>query len=272
MSEDDAIKATRGMPATIQSIQDDLSTLGVAPGMTLLVHSSLSSLGWVCGGAVAVVLALERAIGLDGTLVMPTHSGDLSEPSYWKHPPVPEEWWARIRQTMPPYETSMTPTRGVGAIPECFRNQPGTRRSFHPSDSFAARGPHAERIVNGHSLEFSMGDGSPLARVFDLDGWMLLLGADYQCASSLHLAEFRANYPKKKLVKRGAPIEVNGRREWVEYRDNDWSDSDFNAIGSAFEESTRLVRSGRVANAVARLMPQRQLIEFASRWMEKNRL
>jgi aminoglycoside 3-N-acetyltransferase len=117
-----------------------------------------------------------------------------------------------------------------------------------------------------------MGDGSPLARVYDLDGWMLLLGADYQCASSLHLAEYRAIYSKKRLVKRGAPLEVNGRREWVEYQDYDWEDSDFSAIGSAFEESTRLVRSGRVANAVARLMPQRPLVEFAARWMVKNRL
>ena len=117
-----------------------------------------------------------------------------------------------------------------------------------------------------------MGDGTPLARVYDLDGWMLLLGADYQCASSLHLAEHRANYPKKRVVRRGAPVEINGRREWVEYQDNDWDDSDFSAIGSAFEEDTRLVRSGRVANAVARLMPQKQFVDFAVRWIEKHRL
>ena len=129
------------MPATVQSIRDDLSALGITPGMVLLVHSSLSSLGWVCGGPVAVVMALEEALGPGGTLVMPTHSGDLSEPSHWKNPPVPENWWDIIRQTMPPYDASMTPTRGVGVIPECFRSQEGTLRSPHPSDSFGARGP-----------------------------------------------------------------------------------------------------------------------------------
>ncbi len=271
MKEEETIRATQGTPATVESIQEALSALGVIPGMVLLVHSSLSSLGWVCGGPVAVVKALEAAIGPEGTLVMPTHSDDLSEPSYWKHPPVPETWWATIRQTMPPYDVSMTPTRGVGAIPECFRKQVGTLRSIHPCDSFAARGPQAERIVGGHTLEFAMGDGSPLARIYDLDGWILLLGANFQCASSLHLAEYRAKYPKKRVVKRGAPIMIDGKREWVEYQDFDWDDSDFTAIGTSFNDATGLVRSGPVGNATAQLMPQRPFIDHAVGWMEKNR-
>lgn len=271
MSEEDAVRATPGMPASVQSIRDDLAALGVAPGMVLLVHSSLSSLGWVCGGPVAVILALEEALGPEGTLVMPAHSGDLSEPSYWKAPPVPETWWPTIRQTMPAYDVRMTPTRGIGAIPECFRNQEGTRRSFHPSDSFAARGPHAEMIVGGHTLEFSMGDGSPLARIYDLDGWILLLGTNFQCATSLHLAEYRAKYPKKRQVKRGSPIVLEGTRKWVEYQDFDWDDSDFAAIGTSYVEKSGLVRSGRVANGMAQLMPQRPFIDYAVGWMEKNR-
>jgi len=271
MTEEAAVRATQGMPATVQSIRDDLSALGVAPGMVLLVHSSLSSLGWVCGGPVAVVLALEAALGPEGTLVMPTYSDDLSEPSYWKNPPVPETWWATIRQTMPPYDVSMTPTRGVGVTPECFRNQVGTRRSTHPSSSFAARGPHAEMIVGEHTLDFPMGDGSPLARIYDLDGSILLLGAHLQCVSSLHLAEYRAKYPKKKQIKCGAPTVVEGKREWVEFQDFDWDDSDFSAIGASFAEKTGLVRSGRVANGIAQLMPQRPFIDYAVGWMETNR-
>ena len=239
--------------------------------MVLLVHSSLSSLGWACGGRVAVVMALEEAIGPEGTLVMPTYSGDLSEPSLWKNPPVPEDWWATIRQTMPPYDVNLTPTRGVGVIPECFRKQVGTLRSSHPSDSFAARGPHAETIVGEHALDFPFGDGSPLARVYDLDGWVLLLGASYQCATSLHLAEYRARYPKRKVVTRGAPVNTEGRREWVEYNDIDWDDSDFPAIGASFAEKTGRVRSGRVANATAHMIPQRPFVDYAVEWMETNR-
>lgn len=271
MTEADAIKATREMPATVQSIRSDLSALGVKPGVVLLVHSSLSSLGWVCGGPVSVVLALEEALGPKGTLVMPAHSGDLSEPSVWKHPPVPEPWWETIRNTMPAFDVDMTPSRGIGAISECFRSQPGTLRSNHPSDSFVARGLHAEEIVGEHSLEFSMGNHSPLARVYDLDGHILLLGATFECCSSLHLAEFRARYPAKKQIERGAPITLNGKRVWVRYQDFDTDDTDFPSIGKSFGETTGLVRSGPIASGTALLMPQRPLVDYSVKWMEKNR-
>lgn len=142
MTEEDVVRSTRGMPATVRSIRDDLSALGVTPGMVILVHSSLSSLGWVCGGPVAVVLALEDALSPGGTLVMPTHSGNLSEPSYWKEPPVPENWWSTIRQTMPAFDVRMTPTRGVGVVPECFRNQEGMHRSPHPHPIHLRQGDH----------------------------------------------------------------------------------------------------------------------------------
>ncbi|MHB1357358.1 MAG: AAC(3) family N-acetyltransferase, partial [Anaerolineae bacterium] len=112
MTETDAIANTPGLPATVASLAVALETLGVQPGMTLLVHSSLSSLGWVCGGAVAVIRALETVLGENGTLVMPTHSGDLSEPSHWQHPPVPDSWWDTIRVEMPAYDPDLTPTRG----------------------------------------------------------------------------------------------------------------------------------------------------------------
>jgi aminoglycoside 3-N-acetyltransferase len=134
----------------------------------MLVHSSLSALGWVCGGAVAVVLALQEALGAQGTLVMPTHSGGLSDPRKWESPPVPQAWWQVIRDTMPAYDKAMTPTRGMGAIVEVFRQQEGTRRSAHPQTSFCARGPRAAEIVDGHELNSSFGENSPLARVYDL--------------------------------------------------------------------------------------------------------
>jgi aminoglycoside 3-N-acetyltransferase len=140
MSEQAAIHRAGEQPATIASLRDDLAWLGVAPGMVLLVHSSLSALGWVSGGSVAVLLALEAALGATGTLVMPTHSGDLSDPAAWRNPPVPEAWWPVIRDTMPAYDPELTPTRGMGAIPETFRRGRGVRGNHHRCRSLPAAG------------------------------------------------------------------------------------------------------------------------------------
>ncbi|UCE45792.1 MAG: AAC(3) family N-acetyltransferase [Methanobacteriota archaeon] len=270
MSERDAIEKTEGYPVTIRSLGEDLAALGVTKDIVLLAHSSLSSLGWVCGGPMAVVMALEEAVGEKGTLVMPTHSGDFSEPSLWRNPPVPKEWWETIRNTMPAFDANMTPTRGMGAIPECFRKQSGTLRGNHPTDSFAARGPLAHIIVGNQPVDFPMGENSPLARIYDLDGWVILIGVGFQCATSLHLAETRSDNPCKKTVERGGPMTINGKRRWVRFNDIEWDDSDFDDVGAAFMESG-MVRRGRLGCGIGLLMSQRSLVDYATRWMSENR-
>lgn len=270
MSDAEVVRRTKGYPATVRSLTADLEALGVAPGMTLLVHSSLTSLGWVCGGAVAVILALENALGLEGTLVMPAHSGGLSDPAGWSNPPVPSSWWPVIRQTMPAFDADLTPTRGVGLIPECFRKQKGVLRSSHPSVSFAARGPCAAQVVADHGLDFGLGENSPLARLYDLEGWVLLLGVGYESNTSLHLAEYRADF-RRRTIESGAPVRLDGRRQWVVYQDVDFDESDFSVIGERFGAESGRVRLGRVAGAAAQLMPQRPLVDYAVKWMEANR-
>lgn len=271
MAEGDLIERTVGRPATIDSLQRDLARLGVEPGMTLLCHSSLSALGWVCGGATAVILALENALGGAGTLVMPTHSTQLSDPSQWQAPPVPEAWWPIIREHMPAFRPDLTPTRGMGVIPETFRNRNDVLRSHHPHHSFAARGANAEVIVGEHSLHNGLGEGSPLARVYDLDGWILLLGVGHDSSTSLHLAEYRASFPSRQEETDGAPVRVDGRRQWVEVRGLNLNDDDFAMIGAAFAQETDHVCRGQIAQANALLMPQRALVDFSADWMEANR-
>src|SRR5205085_1163160 len=142
MSEEAVIARTRA-PGTITSLASDLRLLGVEPGMTLLVHSSLSALGWVCGG-------------------------------------------------------------------------PGVVRSAHPHNSFVAWGRHAERITSEHALDYSLGEGSPLARLYDLDGSVLLLGVGYESNTSFHLAEYRV--PAARETEHGAPILDDGQRVWATFR------------------------------------------------------
>jgi len=270
MSESAAVQRAT-TPATIESLKKDFAALGIQPGTTLLVHASLSALGWVSGGAVAVIYALQEILTGEGTLVMPTHSGDVSDPARWENPPVPETWWQVIRDTMPAYDPDLTPTRKMGAIAETFRKERGTLRSSHPQVSFAARGKHAEQITRDHSLDYCLGEKSPLARVYDLNGWVLLLGVGHANNTSLHLAEHRANYSGKHLMHQGVPLIVNGTRHWVEFDEVDWNDSDFETIGAAFARETSFQCAGKIAHANALLMPQRALVDFAVQWMEKNR-
>ena len=221
----------------------------------------------------AVVTALQKVLGSIGTLVMPAHSSGLSEPSKWESPPVPESWWPVIRENMPAYDPALTPTRAMGIIAETFRKQRGVLRSSHPLDSFCACGPQASHIVNDHSLSFGMGEHSPLARIYDLDGFVLLLGVSHGNNTSMHLAEYRATFSTKRIVQEGAPISVSGSRRWATFEDVDIDSSDFDRIGEDFlrSEAGHAVRRGRVGLADCQLMPQRDVVDFTVGWLEENR-
>ncbi|MDE0553016.1 MAG: AAC(3) family N-acetyltransferase [Candidatus Poribacteria bacterium] len=255
MPEGQVVDKTKTL-ATAASLQADFKALGIEKGTVLLVHSSLSAMGWVCGGAVAVILAFQEVLGEVGTLVMPTHSTDLSDPSQWKNPPVPESWWQTIRETMPAYDPDLTPTRSMGKIAETFRKQKGVLRSMHPQSSFCARGPKASYVIHNHSLAFGMGENSPLARIYDLDGSVLLLGVGHSSNTSIHLAEYRADFPTKRVVRESAPISQEGSRIWTTFEDIDVDDSDFHRLGEDFlrSDAGKGVRCGTVGIANCQLM------------------
>ena len=267
MSESKAIE-NAGRPRTRQSLAADLRRLGLKPGVTVLVHSSLSRLGWVSGGPLAVVQALMDVVTPRGTLVMPTHSGDYSDPSRWENPPVPETWWQTIRDTMPAFDPRCSPTRGMGVIVETFRRCPGVVRSAHPAFSFAAWGSEALSVTADHELDYGLGEGSPLARIYDLDGFVLLLGVDHASNTSLHLAEYRA--PEATPEDLGAPMMLNGQREWVSYKDIALDSEVFPQIGARLEEE-HPPRIGRVGSAEARYFAQRPAVDFAQEWITKQR-
>jgi aminoglycoside 3-N-acetyltransferase len=255
-------------PVTQAGMTDELRALGVRPGSVLLVHTSMSALGWVCGGPQAVVGALLDALGPDGTLVVPTHTNSNSEPSEWQNPPVPEDWWPVIRAQMPPYDPERTPARALGVVVELVRTWPGALRSAHPHYSFAAVGPAAETVTAGHELDSGLGEASPLARVHDLDGDVLLLGAGHATNTSLHLAEYRIPDPHR--GESGAAVLGPDGRAWVTWEDVVGDEGDFDRIGAAFD-ATGAVSIGTVGVGEARLMRQRELVAFGVDWMTANR-
>ncbi len=267
MSEVKAIEMVK-WPGTRQNIAIDLRQLGIKKGMNLIVHSSLSSLGWVNGGPVAVIQALMDVLGEEGTLVMPAHSSGQSDPAQWENPPVPKEWVDIVRETMPLFDPRWTPTGQMGRVAELFRTWPGVKRSDHPQVSFAAWGQHADFVTDGHALEYSLGEKSPLARVYDLDGSILLLGVGYDSNTSLHLAEYRV--PNPPLMRSGTPWVEEDHRIWKEFEDIDFADDLFPAIGLAFEQ-TSAVTTARVGAAQSRLMSQRAIVDFAKGWLVRHR-
>lgn len=273
MSEEEVIRRFADEPITMKRLSADLRTLGLEPGMTVIVHTALSEIGWICGGAAALVLSLEDVLREFGTLVMPTHSGDLSDPSLWENPPVPESWWQQIRDEMPAFDPELTPTRGVGVVPEVFRHQSDVVRSNHPTVSFAAWGDSAIEIVSDHSLEYSLGEGSPLARLYDLGAWVLLIGAGFGSNTSFHLAEYRAEFPRKETVRCGSPVLVEGHRRWVSYEDFNYDAADFEALGADFAKHHKQdLAAGRVGYADALLFRQRTCVDYAVHWLPRHRL
>ncbi len=266
MSESTTIEKTIQLNTT-ESLKNDFQQLGVRAGMNLIVHSSLSSIGYVSGGAVAVVKALMQVITEEGTIVMPTHTSNNSDPSGWGNPPVPEEWWPIMRETMPAFHPNYTPTRGMGQIVEVFRTMPQVYRSEHPTYSFAAWGKFAKWMTENQPIDNPMGEGSPLTKMYDLASYILLLGVDYDSSTSMHLAEYRQK--QINTMQEGAAMERNGQREWKVYQNIEFVTELFPRIGLDFEAENEILR-GKVGMSECRLISQKDCVDFTIQWLNQN--
>lgn len=256
-------------PHTVASLVEDLEALGLGVGDTVLLHSSLRSVGFVAGGVHALVQAFVDVLGSGGTVVVPTHTPDNTDPATWRHPPVPQEWWSVIRQATPGFDPMRTPSRWMGVIAETVRTWPGAVRSTHPQTSFAALGARAGDVLAGHALEDALGETSPLGAVYRLAGKVLLLGCGYDANTSLHLAEYRQVGPPRKRTG-SAVLDYEGASRWVEWDDVVTDEADFAVLGAAFEAAGGSV-VGMVGEAETRLMSQQRLVDFAVGWMAKHR-
>lgn len=253
---------------TKSTLLNDLAAIGVGPGATLLVHTSMSKMGWIAGGAHTVVEALLEATTPEGTLMVPTQTGHLSDPAEWNSPPVPRAWWDRIRAETPAFDPLKTPSRRMGAISELLRTWPGALRSHHPHASFAAVGKHAGKLAAQHRLDRQLGDESPLGTLYKLDGQVLLMGPGWGNCTAFHLAEYRQ--PDPPMKKFGAAVIADGVQCWTEYQDVDIEDDDFPEIGADFEAGGGTT-IGQIGTAESRLFGVRNAVDFATAWIPRNR-
>jgi aminoglycoside 3-N-acetyltransferase len=166
-------------PETEIEIQlaDNLTALGVRKGGVLLVHSSLRSVGKVAGGAETVVRGMLRALGENGTLLMPALS------------------YATVDLNNPVFHHQKTPAC-VGALPEYFRTRPGTIRSIHPTHSVSGVGSMAESLLKDNHLDSTpCGPHSAFHRLRGVKGQVLFLGCGMRPNTSMHAVEELAKPP-----------------------------------------------------------------------------
>lgn len=155
------------MNTSYETLCRDLRAMGIAAGDVLMVHSSLSSMGHVEGGAATVIHALYDVLTPAGTLLLPAFSYRTAIPSA-------------------SFSQNDTPSC-VGTIPETFRQMPGVLRSFHPTHSVCALGARAAELVGDHGLDDTpMGEHSPFRKLPACKGKILMLGCGLRSNSFMH--------------------------------------------------------------------------------------
>ena len=128
-----------------------------------------------------------------------------------------------------------------------------------------------EQILAGHSLEDGLGEDSPLGRLYDLNSKVLLLAVGHERNTSLHLSERRAYGDAQPRIRTGSPMVINGERQWVEYDWPDVSSDDFGPLGADFEEQPNSVITAMTGSGLSRMMYQRRLVDFGTKWIRQHR-
>jgi len=232
----------------------------------------MRKVGWINGSSKAVTAALRDVLGSDGTLVVPamtTGNSDTSDVYLERTAGMTDEEIERYRAAMPPFVPDRTPSTGMGRVAEEVRRAQGAIRSDHPQSSFAAIGPLAHQLMDGHRRSCHLGEESPLARLYDADAKVLLLGVGYEVFTAFHLAEYRYKEdPPTRLYR--CVISIDGHSKWWEYRDVVLDDSDFVELGLHFEQVGELTR-GVVGHADSRVISLRSSVDFAAAWLRENR-
>jgi aminoglycoside N3'-acetyltransferase len=221
-------------PVSILELTAQIRELGVTAGRVLLVHTSFSKVGPVENGPLGLIRALQTALGPDGTLVMPSMSDDDDHP----------------------FDPRRTPCLGMGAVADLFWRLSGVLRSNSPH-AFAAIGPEASRITTDHPLDVPHGLNSPVGRVHDLDGQVLLLGVGHDANTTIHLAEALAGvrYRRQKFV----TIIEGGELTRYAYGEIDHCCDNFNLVDQWLDAAGRQ-RHGLVGHGEGRLASARDVV------------
>jgi len=230
-----------------------LGRLGVRPGDVVMTHASLRRVGAVEGGAEGLIDAQRAAVGPTGTLLMVLGAVEGV-----------------------PFDPLTTPVdiADMGVLAEVFRTYPGVRVNDHPADRFAAIGPAADHLLWPTPLHDYHGPGSVLARLVEVGGKVLRLGASPDTVTLTHYAEYLADVPDKNRVRRPY-IRADGGELWIESLDDcdgiaRWPHGDYFPQILLDHLASGAARVGPVGACTAELLDARAFIAFAVAWMERH--
>ncbi|MFD7705778.1 aminoglycoside N(3)-acetyltransferase [Streptomyces sp. NPDC059786] len=261
------------MPLELSQLRSLLRELGVRRGGVLLVHAALGGTGL---RARAVRDALLDALGPAGTLVVPAFTPENSDtsPLYRRHVQGlsgPDR--AAFRALMPPFVPETTPCPSMGALAERVRVSPGAVRSVHPQTSFAALGPRAGELLDGHDPHCHLGERSPLARLYAADAQILLFRVGFEVCSAFHLAEYRMTPPPPprtyRCVVQDTRADGTAKSRWISYQDIELHDGDFGTVGARLPRSLFTERAA--AGRPVRLLPLRETVDRARELLSASR-
>ena len=230
---------------SIPDVVAQLHALGVREGDVLLVHTSFRAVRPVEGGPGGLIEALTRALGSSGTLVMPSWTGDDEQP----------------------FDPAATPAAtDLGVVADTFWRLPGVLRGHHPF-AFAARGPEASDIIADLLVLPPHQAKSPVGRVLDCDGRILLLGVHHDANTTLHLAELLAGVPYR--VPHHITVLEDGRQKRIDYLENDHCCARFQQADDWLKQRG-LQSDGIVGHAPSHLMRSRDLIDTVLPHIERD--
>lgn len=214
-----------------------LRALGLTAGDRVLVHSSLSALGRVEGGADAVIDALLEAVGPEGLVVMPTFAGPQ------------------------PFDRRTTPT-ALGCIAEAFWRRTGAVRSLHPTHSVAALGRGAEELIAGHEqAPTAYGEGTPYYRLATEGGKILFIGVDQDRNTTLHTAEALAGAAYLETIA-ASYVADSGDLVTITIAAMAGPHRNFIGLDPLFRERG-IMRMGKIGRAVCRLLDAGAMLKTA---------
>jgi aminoglycoside 3-N-acetyltransferase len=221
-----------------------LLDLGIQPGGVLLVHTAFSKVKPIEGGPIGLISALHATLGLSGTLVMPSMSYDDELP----------------------FDKTKSHCAEMGITAETFWRLPGVLRSDN-NHAFAAVGSLAEKILAPHPIDIPHGPDSPVGKVYELDGQILLLGVEHTSNTTIHLCENMAGvrYRRDKYL----TVLKEGKPTRLVYSEIDHCCQNFSLVDGWLDEQ-QLQKRGKVGHADARLIRSRDIVEVVTERLNKN--